>query len=118
MGFAILNTIAVFMFFTSRVVGKSFKIINHEEDTLFKRYPYIILSNYILLFIFLIASWMYLYVKKFGYHLPKSFVFPDSLIQQNVLLLLIILSFIIILLLILGYIFFIHKRNNIDSTKE
>lgn len=71
-GIAIINTIGIFMFFTSKVVGKSFNKSSSENDTLYNRYPYITLGNFILLSIFFISSFLYLYIKQFGYNLPPS----------------------------------------------
>lgn len=108
-GFAILNTIAIFMFFTSRVVGKSFKISVQNANTLFKQYPYIILSNYTLLSILLFSSWLYMYVKKFGYKLPESYC------QASVYLFIGSLFFMIVFLTVLGFILFKKKIRTENS---
>ena len=64
-GLGILNTIAVFMFFTSRIIGKSFRQDNRDNATLFQKYPYLILGNYILILIFTVCCSLFFITKNF-----------------------------------------------------
>lgn len=66
-GLGITNIIAVFMFFTSRIIGKSFSVAK-TDDTLFHKYPYLIASNYSLISIFLVFSWVYVFLNEFDLH--------------------------------------------------
>jgi len=89
-------------FFTSRVVGKSFKV-SENANTLFRQYPYIVLCNYILLAIFLLSSWLYLYVKKIGYHIP------EPIFQRSSCFFVISFLIIVLILAVLGWYLFSKK---------
>lgn len=108
-GIAILNTIAVFMFFTSRVIGRSFQADPSENNTLFNRYPYLILGNYILLSIFFISSSLYLYIKHKGYKLPDQIICNET----------IAFAVLFVLLAIIGYCCFFKKpKNKVKNSNE
>ncbi len=62
-GLGILNVIAIFMFFMSKVIGKSFRHTDEKGVTLFQKYPYLILGNYVLISIFIFSSSLFLIVK-------------------------------------------------------
>ncbi len=109
-GLAIINTIGIFMFFTSKVVGKSFSKSSAEKDTLYNRYPYITLGNYVLLLIFSTSSLLYLYIKQYGYTWPQS-------LNQCKFFIILSIS-ILFIFLFSGYFVFIKKKKTKTSEER
>lgn len=98
----ISNLIYAFMFFVeSMIVYKK----EHRQIKYFKKYPMIIFSNYILIFIFLFSSW--------GYYCRKNNI--NNIIFNLAKNYSIIYLIIIILLLIVSYIFISKKLKNTSN---
>lgn len=120
-GLGILNTIAVFMFFISKVIGKSFKQNEANDATLFQRYPYLILGNYILITLFCALSWIYLFVLKFDLTKKIKTIFSLKYWNLQRASIMILLIIIIVLLKVLFNFFFDNpkqKNKNKKSGKE
>lgn len=100
-GLSIINVISIFMFFISRVIGKSFKQDVSENSTLFQRYPYLILGNFILISIFSFSSWLLLFIKKFDY--SESLLSKHFWSEKNIIIFLLIL----IPLIFIAYLYFL-----------
>lgn len=103
-GIGIINVIAVFMFFTSRIIGKSFSITSNSDsntDSIFHRYPYLVISNYILGSIFLLSCWLYLFLNKYNINLNAKWKNISKLKAYTPTRVAIIVLFLIILLFLL-----------------
>ncbi|MFV0515854.1 MAG: hypothetical protein ACK5MV_00450 [Aminipila sp.] len=82
-GICIVNLITVFMFFVSKLIGKSIKSDESPEANLVQKYPLVFWTNFILIFILVVCIWIYVIYKN---NLGKSvFTYVEAYPLQVVL---------------------------------
>lgn len=99
-GIAILNIIAAFMFFISKVTGKSFSNSRDETASLFKRYPFLILGNYILSIILTFSCCIYLMAYRISQITEITVIFTENI---NRLAIIVVESIFIIFIYLLSF---------------
>ena len=64
--FCIMNLVFVFMLFVARLTKLSIRSTDDINANIIQKYPLICWSNFVIIFIFIMSTWLY-YIRKYGY---------------------------------------------------